>query len=394
MPLTLFKTPHIKFLKYKYIALAVTLVIILAGAANMFLGKGFKPGVDFGGGTLIRVVFKEPVPVSNIRDSLQNVGLGDSVIQETGKEGREVMIRTRQVTSGKNTQEQLEAHEELANKVIETLRGSDGQAETAQGLRDLNNIDRATLTSLLKPAFGDKAEDLASRLISYRTTKTPGSGIIEDFAKLKEADLGPEGPAVIKEVQSKTYLGKMTVISKETVGPQAGADLRKKATLAVIWSLIGMLIYIAVRFKLAYGVSAIVTLTQDVLITLSLFSFTSREINLPVIAALLTIVGFSINDTIVTFDRVRENQKIMRKDSLEAVMNTSINQMLGRTIITSGTVFLTVMALFLFGGKVINDFAFVMLIGAIEGVYSTVYMSCPIVLWWQKLFPPKRGFRK
>ena len=145
------------------------------------------------------------------------------------------------------------------------------------------------------------------------------------------------------------------------------------------------------RFKLANGVSAIFTLTQDVLITASIYSFSGREVNLPIIAALLTIVGFSINDTIVIFDRIRENQKTLRKLPLEEIMNVSLNQMLGRTLITSGTVFLTVMALFLFGGDVINDFAFTMLIGTIEGVYSTIYLSCPIVLFWQKWFPSKRG---
>jgi preprotein translocase subunit SecF len=155
-----------------------------------------------------------------------------------------------------------------------------------------------------------------------------------------------------------------------------------------------MLIYIALRFKLANGVSAIFTLTQDVLITLSVYSFTDREINLPIIAGLLTIVGFSINDTIVIFDRIRENQKSLRKMPLEDIMNLSLNQMLGRTFITSGTVFVTVLALFIFGGKVINDFAFVMLVGTIEGVYSTVYLSCPVVLFWQKLFKSGKGGRR
>jgi preprotein translocase subunit SecF len=183
-------------------------------------------------------------------------------------------------------------------------------------------------------------------------------------------------------------------MSRETVGPQVGADLRRKAVQATIWALIGMLIYIALRFKLEYGVAAIFTLAQDVLITMSLYSFTNREINLPIIAGILTIVGFSINDTIVIFDRVRENQKAMRAKPLEEVMNISLNQCLARTIITSGTVFLTVSALFGFGGEVINDFAFLMLIGTIEGVYSTIYLSCPVVLFWQKLFKPKNARRR
>jgi len=311
----LFKTPHIQFMKYKFVALAVTAVIVLAGILNMTVFHGLKPGVDFGGGTLIRIEFKDPTPVGQVRKQLADVGLGASTIQETGKKGHEYQIRTTQVVKGADQKQEMEAHEQLANKVIEALRG----------------------------------------------------------------DGGPD---------------KLTVVSRETVGPQVGKDLRKKATQATIWALIGMLIYIAYRFKLEYGVAAIFTLTQDVLISISIFSFTSREINLPIIAALLTIVGFSINDTIVIFDRVRENSKLYRKESLEEIMNLALNQCLGRTIITSGTVFLTLLALYIFGGKVINDFAFIMLIGTIEGVYSTVYLSCPVVIFWQKLFKTKKGFRR
>ncbi|MCJ7613072.1 MAG: protein translocase subunit SecF [Candidatus Aminicenantes bacterium] len=394
----LLKATNINFMKWKFVALGVTFLIILAGLLNMTVGNGLKLGVDFGGGTLIRVVLKDSVSVSSIRDSLQSVGLGNSLIQATGKGGHEFMIRTRQVFQGKSAEEEIEAHARLADQVIAALKGSQGASEAQSGLRDINTSDRAGLTALLEKSFPGEGAALANAVIGVRDAENflgaevnKITGILTGYDQLQRAGIKPE---VIKVLQEKTYLGPMAVVSRETVGPQAGADLRKKATLAVIWSLIGMLIYIAVRFKLAYGVAAILTLTQDVLITLALYSFTSREINLPVIAALLTIVGFSINDTIVTFDRVRENLKTSRKDSLERIMNLSINQMLGRTIITSGTVFLTVMALFLFGGEVINDFAFVMLIGVIEGVYSTLYLSCPVVILWQKLFPSKRGFRK
>jgi len=387
----LFKIPNINFMKYRFHALAFTGVVILAGALNIFFGKGLKMGVDFGGGTLIRVVFKNPTTTPEIRAELNRAGLGESVIQESGQPRREYMIRTLQVVGAKDAQQEIEAHEKLGNQVIAALRGDDGKAETARGLKDLNSIDLPGLTALLQPSFHDKAEELAKSVIHYRTTKTTGSGIIEEYSGLSQPGLGPD---VIRELQAKTFLGKMTVVSKETVGPQAGADLRKKATLAVIWSLIGMLVYIGFRFKLEYGVSAIVTLTQDVLMALSVYSFTSREINLPIIAALLTIVGYSINDTVVVFDRVRENLKGMRKDSFEAILNRSINQSLGRTIITTGTVFLAVLALFLFGGKSINDFAFIMLFGSIEGVYSTIYLSCPVVLFWTQLFKQKKGVRR
>ncbi len=360
-------------------------MIILAGLVNIVFGRGLKLGVDFGEGTLIRIMFKTPVSVSDVRRQLGDVGLSDSVIQETGKEGREFQIRTRKVISTKEELE-LESHEKQANQVIEALRGTEAQAEQAKGLMDLNTIDSRILAALLEPAFAGQGEELAKKISEHRTA----GGIYADFNELSAAGAGPE---VISFLKEKTYLGKITILSRETVGPQVGKDLRKRATQAIIWSLIGMLVYIALRFKLANGVAAILTLTQDVLITVSIYSFTNREINLPIIAALLTIVGFSINDTIVIFDRIRENQKNMRKLPLEEIMNLSLNQMLGRTVITSGTVFLTVLALFLFGGKVINDFAFTMLVGTIEGVYSTIYLSCPIVLYWQKIFKPKRGGR-
>jgi len=389
MPLVFLKTPNIKFMKYKYIALAITGAIVLAGVLNVTVGKGLKLGVDFGGGTLIRVMFKTRAEVTDVRQILRDVGLGNSSIQETGKAGHEFQIRTMQVIKGIDPQKEVEAHEQLGNRVIAALKGDDGQAEIQRGLKDLNTIDTRELTSLLSAAFPTEAAQLAEKIVGQRGA--PAKGIFTDYAELAEAGIQPEVITVLKD---KTFLGKLTVISKETVGPQAGADLRRKATLATIWALLGMLAYIAFRFKLAYGVAAIFTLTQDVLITISIYSFTNREINLPIIAAILTIVGFSINDTIVIFDRVRENTKILRKESLENIMNVSLNQCLGRTIITSGTVFLTLLALYIFGGEVINDFAFCMLIGAIEGVYSTVALSCPVVLFWQKIFKTKTAFRK
>jgi len=384
----LFKTPHIQFLKYKYVALGITAVIVLAGVLNIMAFKGLKLGVDFGEGTLLRIMTKTPSNEGAIRDLLGQVGLAKSQVQSSGSSGREFQIRAMESVNTKAAEaDQLEAHEALADKVIAALRGDDGKAELARGLVDLNRIDEKSLTALLESAFPGSGPDAALKVLSYRNQ----TGIIGGFDEISGIGLKPEIQTFLKE---KTYLGKMTVLSRETVGPQVGADLRRKAVQATIWSLLGMLVYIALRFKLEYGVAAIFTLFQDVLITMTVYSFTNREINLPIIAGILTIVGFSINDTIVIFDRVRENQKLMRGKGLEEVMNTSLNQCLGRTIITSGTVFLTVAALFFFGGEVINDFAFLMLIGTVEGVYSTIYLSCPVVLFWQKWFRPKKAGKR
>ncbi|MEN6312265.1 MAG: protein translocase subunit SecF [Acidobacteriota bacterium] len=384
----LFKTPHIPFMRYKYIALAATGVIVLAGIINMTMFKGLKMGVDFGEGTLIRVMLKSRQPIGEVRQLLQRVGLGNSVIQESGKSGREFQIRTQQVVKVKaGDQEQMEAHEALANKVIDALRGNATKAELAQGLKDLNAIDEKSLAALLESSFPGSGPEAARDIVAQRNVR----GIITDFSELQTLNLKPE---MLTFLKGKTFLGPLTVLSRETVGPQVGADLRKKAVMATIWSLIAMLVYIALRFKLEYGVAAIFTLAQDVLITMAVYSFTNREINLTIIAGILTIVGYSINDTIVIFDRVRENQKALRKESLEHIMDLSLNQCLGRTLITSGTVFLTVGDLFLFGGEVINDFAFLMLVGTIEGVYSTIYQACPVVLIWQNIFKSKKGSRR
>jgi preprotein translocase subunit SecF len=384
----LFKTPNIRFLKYKYVALAVTAAIVLAGVLNITVFKGLKLGVDFGEGTLLRVMLRTPANEGQIRDLLQTVGLGKSQVQSSGKTGREFQIRAVETVNTKAGEaDQLEAHEALADKIIAAIRGDDGTAERARGLIDLNTVDEKTLSGLLEGAFPGSGPDAALKILAYRNL----NGIIADYQDLSGIGLKPELQTFLKD---KTYLGKLTVMSRETVGPQVGADLRRKAVQATIWSLLGMLVYIALRFKIEFGVAAIFTLAQDVLITMSFYSFTNREINLPIIAGILTIVGFSINDTIVIFDRVRENQKLMRGKPMEEIMNAAINQCLGRTIITSGTVFLTVGALYFFGGEVINDFAFLMLIGTIEGVYSTIYLSCPIVLFWQRWFGTKKTGRR
>ncbi|MDH4258468.1 MAG: protein translocase subunit SecF, partial [Candidatus Aminicenantes bacterium] len=230
----------------------------------------------------------------------------------------------------------------------------------------------------------------ASMIINLRESDD-FKGIIENYDQLLEAGIDQK---VVDFLKEKTFMGSLSVKRRESVGPQVGSELKTRATQATIWALIGMLIYIGLRFKFAYGVSAILTLAHDVLFTLSIFSFTNREINLPVIAAVLTIVGYSLNDTIVIFDRVRDNIKAMRKHHFEDILNTSLNQTLSRTVITSGTTFLTVFALFVFGGEVINDFAFTMIIGVIIGTYSSIYQSCPLLFFWNKIFKPKKGMGK
>jgi preprotein translocase subunit SecF len=180
----------------------------------------------------------------------------------------------------------------------------------------------------------------------------------------------------------------------EIVGPKVGKDLREKALLAVGLSCIGMLIYIWFRFEFRFGLGAIVGLIHDVLITMGALSLTNTPIDLPVVAALLTIVGYSVNDTIIVCDRIRENMPKMTREKLGTIINISVNQTLSRTILTAGTTIMAIIALYIFGGTVIHDFAFTILVGVITGTYSSIYVACPVVIFWEKIFAPKKKGRR
>src|SRR5438876_3745903 len=203
--------------------------------------------------------------------------------------------------------------------------------------------------------------------------------IIIEFQGAKEEDASA-GRSVIINALNKGFQGQFDVLSATSIAPKVGDDLKRQAVVATLYALGGMLIYIAFRFEWIYGAAAVFAVFHDTLVTLGLFSIFGREINLTVIAALLTLVGYSVNDTIVVFDRVRENLKIRRRDDLEKIMNDSINQTLSRTSLSSGLTFLTVLALFVFGGEIINHFAFAMVIGIIVGTYSSIAIAAPLVL--------------
>ena len=179
---------------------------------------------------------------------------------------------------------------------------------------------------------------------------------------------------------TQANLGKFEVRSQEIVGPVIGADLQRKGIYATLASIIGITIYICLRFRFAFAIGAIAATLHDILITVAFLFFAGYDLSLNVVAALLTITGYSVNDTIVIFDRVRENMRTKRRDSLEKVVNQSVNQTLSRTIITAGTTFLSVMALYLFGGEVLEAFAFTMLVGIVSGTYSTIFIAASIAI--------------
>src|SRR5207249_10157005 len=204
--------------------------------------------------------------------------------------------------------------------------------------------------------------------------------VLIEFQGAKEEDASA-GRSVIINALDKGFKGQYDILSATSIGPKVGEDYRRQAVLATLYALAGMLVYIGFRFdSWIYGAAAVFAAFHDTLLTLGLFSIFNREINLTVIAALLTLVGYSMNDTIVVFDRVRENLRLRRRDSLETVMNASINQTLSRTILTSGLTFLTVVALVIFGGEIINHVAFAMVVGIVVGTYSSMSIAAPRVL--------------
>ena len=292
---------HFNFIKWRWHAIILSLVVIGAGLATIIARGGMPLGVDFEGGTLIVVEFSEPTPESTVRSALDALGQ-ELVVQQFGDNPRQVMVRMPRVG-----EEQGTGLESSANQIRTALQAAN--------------------------------------------------------------------------------IGQFEVINQEIVGPTIGADLRRKGIWATITALGGILAYIWFRFRFSFAVGAIAATVHDILISLVMLSWFDYELSLNVVAALLTITGYSVNDTIVIFDRVRENLRTMRRDDLELVVNKSVNQTLSRTIITAGTTFLAVFGLFLFGGEVLRGMAFTLLVGIVTGTYSTIFIASAIAILLSKRAP-------
>jgi preprotein translocase subunit SecF len=227
---------------------------------------------------------------------------------------------------------------------------------------------------------GDRYQLLAKKTLAYRDD-TKG-GVLTNFDELSRVD--GVTPAVLSILKSDYALGTFAIRNVEVVGPKVGGELRRQAIFVTLYALAGMLVYIAFRFEWVYGAAAVLAVFHDVLITLGFFSLLHYEISLTVIAALLTLVGYSMNDTIVIFDRIRENNRLLRRESFADVVNKSINQTLSRTILTSGLTFLTVLVLFLMGGQVLRAFSFALVVGIVVGTYSSFGIAAPLVVAWNR----------
>ena len=228
-------------------------------------------------------------------------------------------------------------------------------------------------------AAGDRYNQLARQLATFRDRDR--RGIVTDLGELSASGANAN---VIAALRDSFYTSTFAIINVEIVGPKVGSELRRQAVVVTLYALGGMLVYIAFRFEWVYGAAAVLAVFHDVLITLGLFSIFHFEISLTVIAALLTLVGYSMNDTIVIFDRIRENARLMRREPFKAIVNRSINQTLSRTILTSGLTFLTVLVLFLMGGQVLRAFSFALVVGILVGTYSSFGIAAPLVVAWNQ----------
>jgi preprotein translocase subunit SecF len=380
---------NIPFLSYRAIALTLSVLVIAGGLAYEFVGPGLNLGIDFVGGTQVMLKFRDQPELGALRDSISALTVGTPLIQRFDEaEKNEILIR---VENPEGTEG------DFTRPILELL---DGDLNTDLGDRfDLNRQGSLELLGLLVRADPDgmggdvEAREssygpMAEAVLDYRKT----NGIFNGLDEL--ADVEGLSDSTRAYLEDTAAVGAFSLLGAESVGPAVGADLQKKALLAIGFSLVGMLVYIWIRFQLPYAVGAVVALFHDVLITLSAIAITHREINLPTIAALLTLVGYSVNDTVVVFDRVRENLRLRRGEDLEPLMNLSINQTLSRTFITSGTTLVVVTSLYVFGGDVINTFAFVLLIGILVGTYSSIFVASPVALAMNKVLVARRERRR
>ena len=233
---------------------------------------------------------------------------------------------------------------------------------------------------LLSTNAGDRYSQLAKKILDYRDRNK--NGVLTNFDELSNVD-GVK-PTVLNPLKENFNLGAFAIRNVEIVGPKVGSELRRQAILVTLYALAGMLVYIAFRFEWVYGAAAVLAVFHDVLITIGFLSLLHFEISLTVIAAMLTLVGYSMNDTIVIFDRIRENNRLLRRESFADVVNKSINQTLSRTLLTSGLTFLTVLVLFLMGGQVLRAFSFALVIGIVVGTYSSFGIAAPMVVAWNR----------
>ncbi|MEM7050497.1 MAG: protein translocase subunit SecF [Acidobacteriota bacterium] len=377
-----FRDSRINFMKYRKVMVVISCIFLTLGVLGVFVQKKLNIGIDFAGGTQLTLQFREEPEIDTVRALLADAGIDDAVIQRFGEvEANELILKAPTVAG---------SEEGSRAAIIAALdqRYNEGRSVESdlnrEGVEDLTaTLMQADPLALISAEGAEEARArytvIADSVIEERRER----GILTSWDDLAGVGLDP---AVLDVLKRDIYLGSFSVLGVENVGPQIGKELRQKGILAVVLSMLGMLAYIWVRFELRFGIGALVAVFHDVLVCLGIYAFAGFEFNLTTIAAFLTLVGYSVNDTVVIFDRVRENMRKSRRRPLIDVMNESINQTLSRTILTSGTTLLAVGSLLVLGGDVLRGFAFVVTIGIVVGTYSSIYVASPFALLWEQFF--------
>jgi preprotein translocase subunit SecF len=380
----LFKNTNFDFLGKKWWFIGASLVLTAAGLLSLAVKGGPRYGIEFKGGMLMTVKFQGAPPINEVRSSLSKVLANPPSVETFENGSNEIAIGTEgadDATLAKNRQ-----------LVLDTLAKTFGHPDN--GKLDLNNVSAATLADRLRDPLQRAGVSLADPQINDLATAIIGKrnqppGLLSNMNDLR--NVPGVTPQVLGVLNQQAYIAPYTAARDiEIVGPKVGKDLRSQAINATLLALAGMLVYIWFRFEWIYGFAAVIAVFHDTIITIGIFSLFNKEISLTVIAALLTLVGYSMNDTIVIFDRIRENLTLNRRERLVDVINRSVNQTLSRTVMTSGLTFLTVIALFLFGGPVLHGFSFALVAGIIVGTYSSVYVASPIVLGFHDFVDARR----
>jgi preprotein translocase subunit SecF len=372
----LFRDSNFDFLGKKTPFLVLSLVLLVVGIGSLVAKGGPQYGIDFKGGTLLYVKFDQPPSEQEVRTALAKKISGEiSVVAVQGT--NELMIQTEL----KEDRELQSARQAIEDTLASLYGAAEGKAEFARA-SSAEIYQRLQLPLQQGGVFIDDTDlrNLSLALAEFRDKQR--GGIVSNLDDLKSVTGMTD--QILGVLKAQFVPGKFQVRNTEVVGPKVGAELRTKALLATLYALGGMLIYIGLRFEFVYGFAAVVAVLHDTIITIGLFSLFDKEISLTVVAAILTLVGYSMNDTIVVFDRIRENLQRGRKGNMREIVNRSVNETLSRTVMTSGLTLLTALALLFFGGQVLNGFAFALVAGIIVGTYSSIFVASPILVYWQE----------
>jgi preprotein translocase subunit SecF len=377
----LFKNTNFDFLGKKWPFIIASLILTAAGLTSLAIHGGPTYGIDFKGGAEMKLKFNQQPPLDKIRAALGKNIKGEITVQQ--------ISGTQQVLVGTEIADEAQLNQSR-QQIDDTLRA---MFADPSGKLDLNNSSAAQLATRLRapllaagvPMAEQELDETVKAIEDYRASKGGILNSIDELSSVKGVT-----PALISTLKQECNLGPFTILSAEMVGPKIGADLKAQGLRATLFALAGMLVYIAFRFEWIYGVAAVVAVFHDTIITIGLFSIFHKDISLTVVAALLTLVGYSMNDTIVTFDRIRENLKIVRREKLETIVNLSVNQTLSRTVLTSGLTLLTALSLWWFGGEVLNGFSFALVMGILVGTYSSVYIASPILIFFQNFVDARK----